>query len=123
DGTAAVDPLERDPILERGDERERLERRPRLPPALYREIELRVSVRSVEEVAAADHRHHRAGPRVEGDEGVARVLRVRKDRFRSLLGDPLQTKIDRRVDTEAALEQRIDAIGDRRPEHREPRVL
>ncbi len=80
-----------DSRLERGGEHERLERRARLALTLRCQVELAVVV-----VAAADHRQHRTGVRVECDE-----RRSRPDRRRQLLRDRLacellQSEVDRR---------------------------
>ncbi len=72
----------RDPRPQRRGEHERLERRAGLALALGREVELTLVV-----VAAADHREHGAGVRVERDERGRRA-----DRRRELLRDRLRAR-------------------------------
>ena len=89
----------RDALAQRGREHERLERRAGLADTLDGEVELALAV-----VVAADHRPHRAVPRVDRDErrgravGLGQPLRDRLARLR------LQGEVDRRLHLQAAAE-------------------
>ena len=95
----------RDALLQRGRERERLERRARLPFSLNGEVEL-----ALVEVAPAEHRQHAAVARVGGDER-GRGAAVRGQPLRDRLPrDLLQVEVDRRPDLEAAAERPPGAV-------------
>ena len=94
--------VERNALVERGGEDERLERAAGLPSALRRQVELQLP--PAREVA--DHRADGAGARVDRDErgaGVGRLREMRRDRR---AGDLLQPRVDRRLDVQPA---RLDA--------------
>ena len=106
-----VDRLRRDALVQGGDEGERLERGPRLPPgrAARRQVELR-DLAVPEIVAAADHREHRAGARIEHRHRAPWVVLEREDAVHGLLRLTLQPKVDRRGDAKAALEEQCVAV-------------
>ena len=89
----------RQALVQRGREHDRLERRARLALGLRREVELARA-----EVGAAEHRLHRAVPRIDRDEGRCRAVRVREDLLDRGARDVLQAEVDRRCHVQAATE-------------------
>ena len=94
-----------DALLDRRGEHERLERRAGLARRLRGEVELVA-------VGPHDRRHRadRAGARLDRDDRRGRIGLVRKDVADRLVREPLQARIDRRVDLEPALAHRVGAV-------------
>ncbi len=94
-------------LLERGREEERFERGARLPLRLHRAIE-----RARVKVAAAHHREHLAGARVDRHERRLKIIgfvELREPRGDRVFGVPLQRHVDRGVDAKAALQHILRA--------------
>ena len=96
-----------DPVLERGREHERLERRARLPLCLHGEVELALA-----EVPAADHRQDRAVARIERDERGRRPELVVEPLGDRAPRDALEPEVDRRRHAQPAAEDaaRVEAV-------------
>ncbi len=98
----------REPLLERGHQRERLERRPHLSRPPPDEVVLVAVV-----VLARQHRLDRAVGRADRDQRDIRAVPARVDgraRVDRLLRVVLPRGVERRVDVQAALVQRVHAL-------------
>ena len=94
-----------DALLDRRGEHERLERRTGLAGGLRDEVELVAGI-----AHDGGHRANRAGARLEGDDRRGRVGLVREDVADRLVREPLQARVDRRVNLEAAFAHRVRAV-------------
>ena len=112
----------RDAVLERGHQRERLERRARLSPGAASRREVHAAVAGVRVpvvgVVPADHRADVAGAGIDHGHRARRVARVREHRSHRALREPLELGIDRGRDAEAAGEQELVSVLARLAERR-----
>jgi len=113
-GRAVPARVERVSLLDRGGERERLERGPRLPSRTTvagREVHL-----GHREVLPPVHRADRPVARVDRDDGRRRIARGVQSVGHRLLGIPLHLRVERGRDLQSAAEHEpLVVLGEQRP--------